>query len=118
MKQISSILVILIVIGFAGGFLTDADSVKKEPTKASQSSYNNNYRLATTSKNLSKADLAWHAKNTYGYNCSEVVSKREMTAGGNILLIECIGGERLRVILRPGQHPLITDKIGVGSNIH
>jgi len=114
MKKISSIFVILIVIGFAGGFLTDADPVKKEPTKASQSPYNKNYRLATTSKNLSKADLAWHAKNTYGYDCAEVHSKREIASGGDILLIACTSGKQLRVILRTGQHPIVTDKVGFG----
>jgi len=110
MKKIQAVFVILIVMGFAGGFLS-AGSVEKEPTKASQSPYNKNYRLATTSEDLSKADLAWHAKNTYGWDCEEVVSKKEIDSSGN-LLIECANGEKFRVRLRPGRHPIITNKYG------
>ncbi len=83
----------------------------KEPTKASSSSYNKNVLQATTSNGLSKSDLAWHALNTYGWDCEEVTSKSESTSGG-YFFIECTSGKRLRVYLRKGQHPKITNESG------
>src|SRR5262245_30302687 len=47
----------------------------EEPSKASESAYNTDMGKANTSEGLTKADLAWHATHTYGWNCSEVVSK-------------------------------------------
>lgn len=82
-----------------------------EPTKAEQSSYNNDIRQATTSSDLSKADLAWHAQNTYGWDCAQVVSQGEVTAEG-YFFIECSSGKKLRVYSRPGQHPKITNESG------
>lgn len=82
-----------------------------EPTKADQSSYNNNIRQATTSSGLSKADLAWHAQNTYGWDCAQVVSQGEMTSEG-YFFIECSSGKKLRVYPRSGQHPKITNESG------
>jgi hypothetical protein len=82
-----------------------------EPTKAEQSIYNKDIRQATTSGGLSKADLAWHAQNTYGWDCAQVVSQEEMTSDG-YFLIECSSGKKLRVYLRSGQHPKITNESG------
>eukprot|EP00919_Chromeraceae_sp_WS-2016_P061495 GHVR01145858.1.p1 GENE.GHVR01145858.1~~GHVR01145858.1.p1 ORF type:complete len:105 (-),score=1.82 GHVR01145858.1:299-613(-) len=55
---------------------------KEEPTKATKSVYNADMRKATTSTDLTKADLAWHAVNTYGWNCEEIVSQKEMSSDG------------------------------------
>lgn len=82
-----------------------------EPTKAEQSQYNNDIRQATTSSGLSKADLAWHAQNTYGWDCAQVVSQGEMTSEG-YFFIECSSGKKLRVYPRAGQHPKITNESG------
>lgn len=84
---------------------------KPEPTKADQSSYNNDVRQATTSSGLSKADLAWHAQNTYGWDCAQIVSQGEVTTDGYFFL-ECSSGKKLRVYPRSGQHPKITNESG------
>jgi hypothetical protein len=86
-------------------------AVAGEPTKASQSVYNRNIRLATTSEGLTKADLAWHAVNTYGWDCEEVLSKGNHTKGG-FFVITCSSGKSLRVYPRSGQHPRITNMKG------
>lgn len=83
----------------------------REPTKASESLYNSNILLATTSEGLTNADLAWHAANTYGWNCSEVVSKGNPTKDG-YFLITCSNGKKFRVYPRNGQHPRITNMKG------
>jgi len=82
-----------------------------EPTKAGQSSYNNDIRQATTSNGLSKADMAWHAQNTYGWDCAQVVSQGEMSSEG-YFYIECSSGKKLRVYPRSGTHPRITNESG------
>lgn len=68
------------------------------------------FNRATTSEGLSNADLAWHALNTYGWNCSAVTSRGEMK--GDFFYITCANGLRLRVYPRPGQHPRITNERG------
>lgn len=78
-----------------------------EPTRASQSVYNRDIRRATTSRGLTKADLAWHAVNTYGWDCSEVVSRSDERGG--YYVITCSSGTELRVYPRPNQHPRITN---------
>jgi hypothetical protein len=83
----------------------------QEPTKASESPYNSNFRLATTSDGLTKADLAWHASNTFGWDCEEVIAKSDMTTGG-YYEITCSNHTRLRVYPRAGQHPRITNSKG------
>ena len=87
------------------------DRENLEPTKASSSSYNQDMRRATTSDGLSKADLAWHAQNTYGWDCPEVVSKSAMNSEG-YFFIKCTSGKRFRVYPRSGQHPRITNESG------
>lgn len=79
-----------------------------EPTKASESVYENDIRRAYTSEGLTKADLAWHALNTYGWDCEEVISQEAPTNAG-YFFITCSSGIELRVYLRPGQHPSITN---------
>ncbi|WP_424947107.1 hypothetical protein [Candidatus Spongiihabitans sp.] len=83
----------------------------EELTKASASVYNQDIRKATTSRDLSKADLAWHAQNTYGWDCAEVASKRENTSS-EYFIIECASGKKLRVYMRDGKHPKITNESG------
>lgn len=95
-------------------FLTSCgDNVEtiEEPTKAIESSYNTDIRKAMTSTDLTKADLAWHAVNTYGWDCEEVVSRGEMNSDG-YFCIECSSGLKLRVYPRQGQHPRITNENG------
>ncbi len=79
-----------------------------EPTKAAQSSYEQDIRRATTSEGLTKADLAWHALNTYGWDCDEVVNRGAQMRDG-YYVITCSSGKKLRVYPRPGQHPRITN---------
>jgi hypothetical protein len=79
-----------------------------EPSKASESAYNTDIRKATTSTGLTKADLAWHALNTYGWDCSEVVVKGELTPEG-YFIITCANRTKLRVYPRKRKHPRITN---------
>ena len=81
-----------------------------ELTKASQSSYNQNYTKAHTSHGLSNADIAWHAQNTYGWDCSEVVDRG--SDQGGYFHITCKNGTRLRVYPRHSAHPKITNLRG------
>lgn len=76
----------------------------------SQSQYNQDIRKATTSSNLSNADIAWHATNTYGWDCEEVVSRSE--SKGNYFIVECSSGVKLRIYPRSGKHPKITNLEG------
>jgi hypothetical protein len=95
-----AIAIALLVIPFA--------TLGAEPTKANQSAYEKNIRMATTSKDLTKADLAWHAMNTYGWDCEEVISKDVPTNDG-YFVITCSNGTKLRVYPRQDQHPRITN---------
>ena len=101
-----SIIIIVVV-----ALLSVACGEKNEPTKASESLYNRDELKAATSRDLTKADLAWHAQNSYGWDCPEVISRGEMTSGG-YFFIECSSGKKLRVYPRPGQHPKITNENG------
>jgi hypothetical protein len=74
-----------------------------EPTTASQSAYEKDIRKATTSEGLTKADLAWHALNTYGWDCEEVILKDAPTRDG-YFVITCSDGTKLRVYLRKNKH--------------
>ena len=81
-----------------------------EPTKAIDSKLSlDNISSISTSEGLSKADLAWHAINTYGLDCSEVITKGEMTREG-YFLITCSSGKELQVYPRNKQHPNIIEK--------
>lgn len=82
-----------------------------EPTKAVQSVYEHDIRRATTSEGLTKADIAWHAVNTYGWDCEEVVKQDTPTRDGDFV-VTCSSGKRLRVYPRPQQHPRITNISG------
>jgi hypothetical protein len=87
------------------------NNASAEPSKASESVYNIDIRRATTSENLTNADIAWHAINTYGWNCKEVISRGKMTSEG-FYVVGCSSGKSLRVYPRPGKHPKITNSQG------
>ena len=101
---------------FLAALLFSAPSISgSRPTKASESSYNQDLRRATTSEGLSNADLAWHALNTYGWKCAEVVSSGEQNEEG-FYVITCANGTQLRVYPRENQHPRITNIDGTYEN--
>jgi hypothetical protein len=103
MKQISQLGFILLVMPCC--------ALAGEPTKASESVYNRNILLATTSDGLTKADLAWHAERTYGWDCAEVFSKGTVTKDG-YFVIKCSSGKSFRVYPRDGKHTTITNMKG------
>jgi hypothetical protein len=84
-----------------------AAATPREPTRASDSEYNGDITKATTSERLTKADIAWHALNTYGWDCEEVLSRGHQK--GDYFIVRCSSGVRLRVYPRAGQHPRITN---------
>ena len=98
------------ILAFGLMTLTACDN-GKGPTRASQSAYERSIRGATTSANLTNADLAWHAQNTFGWDCAEVVTRGSLGADG-YFVIECSSGTKLRVYPRAGQHPRITNEHG------
>lgn len=96
---------------FGKSCTSETSSYRHDLSKASESTYNQDYSRVNTSYALSNAELAWHAKNTYGWDCSRVIWKGEMTSDG-YFPIKCSNGTRLRVYLRQGQHPRITNSSG------
>ena len=53
---------------------------------------------------VTDSEIVWHAENTYGFQCREIVERID---AGETVLVDCVGGERLRVYPRPGKHPKI-----------
>lgn len=89
--------------------LKPINTLNEEPTKALDSKLSlDNISKISTSDNLTKADLAWHAVNTYGFDCSEVISKGEITKEG-YFLITCVNNLKLKVHPRKQQHPSIVE---------
>ncbi|MEX5582701.1 hypothetical protein [Pseudomonas lurida] len=82
-----------------------------EATKADDSKFNYDLSNAHSSRNLSKADLAWHALNTYGWNCSEVIAEKQSPAE-KYSVITCSSGLKLRVYRRSDAHPIIRNMKG------
>ena len=97
-------------------------------TSVEQSRYNtmspSDYHEDMKSENLQYADIAWHAKNTYGWPCDEIVSlsKPIATTGnelhdpaliselvGNYQIATCSSGLKLRVYPRKDTYPVITN---------
>lgn len=70
---------VLLVVGLlAQERNTSPPSSQSEPTKASESrcarlTLAEALRRCLTSEKLTEADLAWHAVNTYGWDCEEVI---------------------------------------------
>src|SRR3954471_24388943 len=67
----AAIIGLTIVVGL---LLTTPCAWCAERSKASESAYESDITKANTSDGLTKADLAWHAQNTYGWDCEEVIS--------------------------------------------
>jgi len=88
-----------------------AEAPAREPTRASDSEYNHDITKATTSEGLTNADIAWHALNTYGWDCDEVVSREPQV--NDYFVVACSSGVKLRVYPRAGQHPRITQTAAV-----
>jgi len=82
-----------------------------EPTKAEDSKFNHDLSNAHSSRNLSKADLAWHALNTYGWDCSEVIAEKQ-SATEKYSVITCSSGLKLRVYKRSDTHPIVRNMKG------
>ena len=82
-----------------------------EATKADDSKFNYDLSNAHSSRNLSKADLAWHALNTYGWDCSEVIAEKQSPAE-KYSVITCSSGLKLRVYRRSDAHPIIRNLKG------
>ena len=97
-------------------------------TKVEQSRYNNvapsQYYKEMKSDNMEYADIAWHAKKTYGWNCDEVTDLGEKiyTSGNEIgdaylksqmvgyyQVATCSSGTNLRVYARKDTYPMITN---------
>jgi hypothetical protein len=86
-------------------------NVSREATKADDSEFNHDLTHAHSSRNLSKADLAWHALNTYGWDCSEVVAEQQPPTE-KYSVITCSSGLKLRVYRRSDAHPIIRSMKG------
>lgn len=86
-------------------------SPSREATKAEDSEFNHDLSHAHSSRNLTKADLAWHALNTYGWDCSEVVAEKQQPTE-KYSVITCSSGLKLRVYLRSDAHPIIRNMKG------
>ncbi|MDW8843903.1 hypothetical protein ORA50_27125 [Pseudomonas carnis] len=82
-----------------------------EATKADDSKFNYDLSNAHSSRNLSKADLAWHALNTYGWDCSEVIAQKQSPAE-KFSVITCSSGLKLQVFRRSDAHPIIHNMKG------
>ncbi len=97
-------------------------------TKVEQSRYNNiapsDYYKEMKSDNMEYADIAWHAKKTYGWNCDEVtdLGEKVYTSGNEICdsylksqmvgyyqVATCSSGTKLRVYPRKNTYPMITN---------
>lgn len=96
---------IFLLVGINSGSNSRTDKVSN--SRASQSHVIGN---AYTSYGLSNADLAWHAKNTYGWNCNSVI--RKAPQANSFYFITCGNGKRLRVYPRANKHPRITNENG------
>jgi hypothetical protein len=105
LRVVSMSWMIFLLVGINSGSHTNTNKVSN--LRASQPHVIAN---AYTSYGLSNADLAWHAKNTYGWNCNSVVRKAPQTGG--FYFITCGNGKRLRVYPRANKHPRITNENG------
>lgn len=86
-------------------------STSVELTKAEDSEFNHDPSHAHSSRDLTKADLAWHALNTYGWDCSEVIAEQQPPTE-KYSVITCSSGLKLRVYRRSDAHPIIRNMKG------
>ena len=127
MKNILTILGILLLLLVLKGCINNSN-YDSSTTNVSQSQYNTmspaDYHTEMKSENLQYADVAWQAKNTYGWNCEEITSLGEdiKTTGQELkdpMLISeikgvyniatCSSGVKLRVYPRYNTYPIITN---------
>lgn len=122
----------LTTIGFLAILLTGCGKKRVQSdyqtTHASQSRYNDispsEYYKEMKSDNLQYSDIAWHAKNTYGWDCEEVTnlgdnipsSGKELNdpyliseLAGGYQVATCSSGVQLRVYPRTNTYPIITN---------
>jgi len=64
-----------------------------------------------TGQDLSDEDIAWRAKNTYGWDCPKVIVRKKITSAG-YFFVECSSGKKLRVYPRLGTYPKIKNASG------
>ena len=126
-KNRINIIIGIILILFIFLFLINS-SKEELKTKASESRYNEmsptEYYKEMKSENLQYADIAWHAQNTYGWNCSEIISLGENISTnakelkdqylisqtiGYYNIATCSSGEKLRIYPRSNTYPIITN---------
>lgn len=82
-----------------------------ELTRADESAFDHDFSNINSSRNLSKADLAWHAVNSFGWDCEEVVDQ-QFPPGLKYSVITCGNGLKLRVYPRKDAFPVIRDMKG------
>lgn len=143
-KNLLSLIIFALFIFIAVGSAesdsnSNSEQVQKELTRADESKLqealdNSDNSALYTSLNLTKADIAWHAVNTYGWNCEEVINigeavkitkktsveKRNFSdLKGVYYPLTCSNGKKLRFYPRFNMHPIITNAngsyAGVGS---
>lgn len=127
MKNILTILGILLLLLVLKGCINNSN-YDNSTTNADQSRYNTmnpaDYHEEMKSENLQYADIAWHAKNTYGWDCEEITDMGNpiSTSGkelkdpyliseiqGNYSIATCTSGTKLRVYPRTSTYPIITN---------
>lgn len=125
-KKQKIILVIIFLTFYIVGNLIEDKPVSN--TKVEDSKYNNispsEYYKEMKSDNMEFADIAWHAKKTYGWNCDEVtdLGEKVYTIGNEIgdsylksqmvgyyQVATCSSGTKLRVYPRKDTYPMITN---------
>lgn len=125
-KKQKIILVIIFLTFYIVGNLIEDKPVSN--TKVEDSKYNNispsEYYKEMKSDNMEFADIAWHAKKTYGWNCDEVtdLGEKVYTSGNEIgdsylksqmvgyyQVATCSSGTKLRVYPRKDTYPMITN---------
>lgn len=127
MKNFLIILSIFLLLQVVKGCI-NSSNYNNSTTNANQSRYNtmspSDYYKEMKSENLQYSDVAWQAKNTYGWNCDEItnMSNPISTNGselkdsylisqiqGNYSIATCTSGVRLRVYPRYNTYPIITN---------
>lgn len=130
MKNFFIILGVLILLQMLKGCINEP-TYNNTTTNANQSRYNDmnpaDYYKGMKSNNLQYSDIAWHAKNTYGWNCEKITNMGEpiSTSGqelrdsllisqlqGNYSIATCTSGVKLRVYPRTSTYPIITNVNG------
>jgi len=80
--------------------------------RASASNMGERIDRQNSSYGLTYDDIAWHAVNSYGYDCPVITARQAMNEREGFYLITCESGDRLRVYPRDNQHPKITGQFG------